>query len=130
MMRGKIACTCMRVALGMVFLLFGIGKFKNDVWAQTIKNTDFFLKLPWDATISVFLIGASEIITGIALIVGICTRFFAGVASLQLAGILLLLRFEETRDIGLLGAAIYLAAVKNESYGIDLFLSKKKRRME
>lgn len=76
-----------RVSLGLVFLLFGIGKLRGDVWAQTIRSMDFFLKLPWSVETSVMLIGSIEIVTGAALILGLCTRFFAACAAAQLLGI-------------------------------------------
>jgi len=129
-MKNKLPLLMLRVSLGLVFLLFGMGKFQNDVWAQTIKAMDFFLKLPWDVSISVLIIGAIEVITGIALILGLFTRFFAALAALQLAGILILLKFGETRDIGLLGLAIFLAFTQNDALGIDRLLAKLKRKIK
>jgi uncharacterized membrane protein YphA (DoxX/SURF4 family) len=117
-MKDKIAFTVLRVSLGAVFLVFGIGKFQDDIWAQTIKSMEIFQGLPWDVGITVFIIGISEAVTGAFLILGIFTRIFAAIASLQLVVILILLQFQEIRDIGLLGAAIYMALAKNESYGL------------
>ena len=104
-------------------MIFGIGKFTNDGWAQTIRSMDFFLKLPWDVNFSVFLIGIMEVSTGTALIVGLFTRFFALLAALQLCAILILLRFEEVRDIGLLGAAIFIAVVPDDFFSLEKILS-------
>ncbi len=126
-MKNKLAFLAMRVALGIVFLIFGIGKFKNDLWAETIKTMDFFLRLPWDVNISVALVGITEILTGAALIIGLFTRFFAAVAAAQLIGILILLKFQETRDIGLLGMAIYMVMVDNSVFAIDRLWRKNKR---
>lgn len=123
-MKNKIAFLAIRVSLGLVFLIFGIGKFKNDIWAETIKTMDFFIRLPWDVNISVALIGITEILTGAALIVGLFTRFFAAIAAAQLIGILFLLKFEETRDIGLLGMAIYMTIVSNDSFSIEWLWKK------
>jgi len=109
----------LRASLGVVFLLFGIGKFQNDIWAQTIRGMSFFLKLPWNINISIFLIGMSEVEIGLALICGLFTRFFAALAALELLGILILLRFAEARDIGLLGMAVYLAMVRNNGFGFN-----------
>ncbi len=117
-MKNKLAFLAMRVALGIVFLIFGIGKFKNDLWAETIRSMDFFLRLPWDVNISVTLIGITEIFTGAALMAGLFTRFFAAVAAVQLMGILILLKFQETRDIGLLGMAIYMVIADNSAFAI------------
>ena len=108
-------------------MVFGIGKFRGDIWAETIKGMDFFLKLPWNVSISVYLIGALEVLTGVALIIGLFTRFFAALAAVQLIGIIILLKFQETRDIGLLGMAIYMVIVNDESFGIDRFWRKMER---
>jgi uncharacterized membrane protein YphA (DoxX/SURF4 family) len=116
----------MRVGLGIVFLLFGIGKFRNDIWAETIRAMDFFTRLPWNINVSIILIGIIEILTGIALIIGLFTRFFAAIAAVQLIGILFLLKFEEIRDIGLLAMAIYIAVIKEDSFGLGWFLKKRK----
>jgi uncharacterized membrane protein YphA (DoxX/SURF4 family) len=125
-MKNKFMFLIMRVSLGVVFLLFGIGKFRNDLWAETIRTMDFFTKLPWSVNISVVLVGIMEILTGGALIIGIFTRFFAAAAAFQLIAILILLRFEEIRDIGLLGMAICMAIVKEDSFGVDWSLKKRR----
>jgi len=119
-MKNRFAFLVIRVSLGLVFLMFGIGKLRGDIWAQTIRSMDFFLKLPWSVETSVMLIGALEILTGAALLLGLCTRFFAACAAAQLTGILVLLKFEEIRDIGLLGMALFIAMVPDNSFGIDL----------
>lgn len=118
-MRRKTGFLVLRMSLGAVFLIFGIGKFNNDIWAQTIKTMDFFLKLPWNVNLSVFLIGVAESLTGIALLTGLFTRFFAALAGLQLSAILILLNFGEVRDIGLLGAAVYIAVTNEDSFSLD-----------
>ncbi len=123
-MREKIALTILRIGLGVVFLIFGIGKFRNDLWAQTIRNMDFFLSLPWSVNISIFFIGVLEVLTGISLIIGFFTRFFALLAVLELAGILVLLNFQEVRDIGLMGIAVFFAVKKNDSLGVDYIFKK------
>ena len=117
-MRNKIAVTILRVSLGVVFLIFGIGKFQDDIWAETIKSMAVFRGLPWSVNITVLLVGSSEVITGVFLILGFLTRFFSAVAAVQLLMILFLLQFQETRDIGLLGAAVYMALVKDTSLGV------------
>lgn len=124
MMKKNFAFLILRISLGIVFLSFGLGKFQNDIWAQTIKGMDLFMKLPWNVNISVILIGSMETVTGLALITGLFTRFFAGLAAFQLIDILILLRFEETRDIGLLGAAIYMAIGKNDFFSLNGLLKK------
>ncbi len=127
-MKKNIALFILRVGLGIVFLIFGIGKFRNDIWAETIRTMDFFIRLPWGVNITVTLIGITEILTGAALIVGLFTRFFAAVAAAQLMGIPILLKFQETRDMGLLGMAIYMAIVENDAFAIDRLWRKGKGR--
>jgi len=117
-MKHKIAYFILRLSLGAIFLTFGIGKFQNDYWARTIKAMEFFINLPWDVTLSVVLVGILEVVTGSFLILGLFTRFFSAMAVLQLIVILFLLRFQEVRDIGLLGVAIYLALVRDEAFSI------------
>ena len=107
-MKDKISIFILRAGLGIVFLLFGVGKFNSDIWAQTIQGMSFFQALPWSTNISVPIIGALEILTGLCLITGFLTRFFAFLAALQLIAILALLNFQEIRDIGLLAIAVYL----------------------
>ncbi|MCK5215992.1 MAG: DoxX family protein [Candidatus Omnitrophica bacterium] len=122
-MKDKIAFTILRVGLGVVFLIFGIGKFQDDIWAQTIRSMEVFQGLPWDVGITVFLVGVSEVVAGTFLILGVFTRIFSAIASLQLLVILFLLQFQEIRDFGLLGAAIYMALVKDESFGFNRILA-------
>ncbi len=117
-MKNKIAFFVLRVSLGIVFLAFGIGKFQGDVWAQTIKGMEIFQHLPWSVDITVLMIAISEVITGTFLILGVFTRLISAIAAGQLFTILFLLQFQETRDIGLLGMAVYMALVKDESFGV------------
>ncbi len=122
----KTAFMLMRISMGVVFLLFGIGKLNNDIWAQTMKTMDVFLRLPWDVNYTVATVGIVEIVTGFCLIIGLFTRLFSVVACLQLSMILVLLKFEETRDIGLLGAAVYMALTGSRGWGADDYLAKRK----
>ena len=110
-MKHKISSLVLRLGLGIVFLFFGIGKFRGDEWADTMRSMGFFSHLPWKTDISIVLVGTIEAVTGIALISGVLLRFFSLLASLQLLFILILLHFygiREVRDVGLLAAAIAL----------------------
>ncbi len=124
----RIAFLIMRIGLGVVFLVFGIGKFQNDVWVHTIRHMDFFIKAPWSVDASIVLIGVSEVVIGMCLITGVFRRFFAGLAAIELLGILVLLNFGEIRDVGLLGLALYLAVAKNDFFSLSgLWPSQAKR---
>jgi cytochrome c oxidase subunit 2 len=120
----KAAFFIMRISVGIVFLMFGVGKLSNDIWAQTIRAMDIFQHLPWDVNCTVVMIGISEIVTGTCLVIGLYARFFAAVAALQLAMILVLVKLQETRDIGLWGAAVYMALAGQGSWGMDEYLRK------
>src|SRR3989344_4520326 len=120
----KFSPFILRIGLGLVFLIFGIGKFTGDIWAETIKAMPFFTSLPLSIELIVILIGLVEIITGLSLIIGFKTRIFAMIASLQLISILLLLKFEEIRDIGLLAAAISLSITGSDFLTINPFKRK------
>lgn len=117
-MKNKVAVLILRISLGAVFLVFGIGKFQNDIWAQTIRNMTVFELLPWSTDVTVIVVGVIELITAAGLILGFFTRWFAALAALQLAAIMVLLNFQQIRDIGLLGTAIYLTLSGNDWGGI------------
>jgi len=127
-MRRKLAWFILRVSLGAVFLIFGIGKFRNDIWAQTMRTMDFFQRLPWNVDTSIILAGITEVIIGICLILGFLSRFAAAVAVLMLVSILWLFSFQEIRDFGLLGAAACLMITPEVSWGIDWLVQAKKQR--
>ncbi len=112
----------LRSSLGFVFLYFGIGKFSGDLWAQTMASMEFFRGLPWSVAVSVKSVGALEVLTGSFLILGVWTRAAALIAAVQLSGILILLDFQEVRDIGLLGMSMYLIVAGDETWGLNRFL--------
>lgn len=126
-MKPKIGLLILRLGMGGVFLVFGIGKFQDDIWAQTIKSMSFFNQLPWSTGLSVIAIGSLEIITAVLLILGLFTRLAAWLAVAQISGILWLLNFQETRDFGLLAAALYLGLCSNRAWGVDWLLYRKNK---
>lgn len=125
-MKKKIAFLLLRVSIGVVFLKFGIGKFQGDYWTRTIKTMEFFQQLPIDVNTTVWIVGIVEVLTGICLITGLFTKIFSALATIQLISILVLLKFSPIRDVGLLGAALYISLVEEKSFGIDYLLNKKK----
>lgn len=124
MTKNAIGLLVLRVSLGVVFIVFGIGKLQHDYWARSIETMAFFQRLPFTPAVWVTLIGAMEVLTGVGLVLGAGTRIFASLAILQLLGILILLHFQEIRDIGLLGAALYLACTPHIPYSIDGVLAR------
>ncbi len=108
-MKEKIAFYILRISLGSVFLIFGIGKFTGDYWARTMAAMPVVQAMPWPAQHSVWGFGALEILTALLLISGFWVRPAGIIAALQLFAILIAVQFQEIRDIALLGAAIFLA---------------------
>lgn len=125
-MKNKTGLLALRISLGTVFLIFGIGKFQNAIWAQTIRNMAVIESLPWSTDATVIIVGVVEVVTAGALILGVFTRWFAALAALQLATILVLLKFQQIRDIGLLGAAVCLALTGNDWCGLGQFMQRKR----
>jgi uncharacterized membrane protein YphA (DoxX/SURF4 family) len=127
-MKQKIAFLLLRISLGAIFLIFGIGKFRGDLWAQTMQGMDFFQNLPWAVGISIVLVGALEVTTGAFLILGLLRRWASAMAAIQLTGILWFLNFQEIRDIGLLAIALYLVLTCEGSWGIDWLMKHRRRK--
>ena len=94
---------------------------------MTMHSMAFFTYLPWSVDVSVVLVGILETMTGVCLILGLGTRFFAFLAACELIFILLLLHFQgitETRDMGLLAMALALMMRHEETLSIDIFFRK------
>ena len=124
-MKRNIGFLLMRLGLGIVFLIFGFGKFQGDVWAQTMQNMGVVETMPWEPNISVMLVGIIEIVTAAGLILGLFIRFFGGAAAVELLIILILLRFQPVRDIGLLGASVYIMVDGTPFGGLDQIRKRK-----
>jgi uncharacterized membrane protein YphA (DoxX/SURF4 family) len=99
----------LRLGLGIVFLFFGIGKLRQDVWFHTIKNMQVFGFFGGGIEYFIYLIGLVEILIALFLIIGKYIRFFSALAALHILVILILIKFGEIRDVGLLAMAVYLA---------------------
>ncbi|MFH0877547.1 MAG: DoxX family protein [Candidatus Omnitrophota bacterium] len=120
--KNEVSVLVLRLGLGIVFLVFGIGKFRGDEWAQTMQNMAFFSYLPWSVNASIALAGAAEIITGCCLIAGLFLCFFSWIAACQIVAILILLFVQdivEIRDFGLLAMAVALALSPPDRLSLD-----------
>lgn len=130
-MRNKISSLILRVGLGCVFLIFGIGKFRGDEWADTMRSMGLFSHLPWNVDTSIILSGTVEFVTGFALILGLFVRFFSLAACFQLSAILILLSvygIKETRDFGLLAMAIALFLSYEDFFSLGSFFHCRRKR--
>ncbi len=130
MRKSGLSFLILRVGLGVVFLLFGIGKFRGDGWADTMRSMDFFKALPWSIDASISMSGFLEVATGAGLVLGAWTSFWALAAAAQLITILWLLvglGIYEWRDIGLLAACLALFFCPEDFFSLD-FLRRRGRR--
>jgi len=108
-----------RLGLGTVFLIFGVGKFMGDIWVVAIPSLPFISSLPIPGDVVVIVIGVTEVLIGLLLVLGLWTRWVALAASLELLMILFLLNFQEVRDIGLLLCAVGLVFADSSFLSLD-----------
>ena len=128
-LRHRVPFVIMRISTGIVFLLFGIGKFQNDIWAETMRSMSVFKALPPSAGFWIIAVGILELAVAAGLILGIFTRWAAGIAALQLIAILILLRFQQTRDFGLLGAALYMMFAGHDFAGLGMLVRRNRKEI-
>src|SRR3989338_764111 len=119
----KYSTVALRIGLGIVFVYFGLGKMMHDIWFETIKAMPVFAFIGGGIDYFIYAVGVVEIITGLMLFVGYKIKFFAALASLQLITILILLKFGEIRDIGLLAASLALFFSGSDQAGADKKIS-------
>src|SRR3989338_6592120 len=93
-----------RIGIGLVFILFGIGKLQGDVWAETMRQHPVMHMVPMPVDYQIYGIGLVEIIIGLCLLAGIYVRAVAMLAIAQLFVIFFIMGIHEIRDIGLIGA--------------------------
>ncbi|TWD93380.1 putative membrane protein YphA (DoxX/SURF4 family) [Neobacillus bataviensis] len=94
LVRNEIAALILRVTLGVLFLIHGIVKFQGGIenivgWFDSIGLPGFMA----------YGVASLEIIGGIAIIIGLATRFFAVLFSLLMIGATLKVKL----SVGLLG---------------------------
>ncbi|MEK6904548.1 MAG: DoxX family protein [Nanoarchaeota archaeon] len=124
MRKSDISSLFLRLGLGIVFIIFGIGKFTNDIWAQTMRNIPALQAIPISMDILIYLDGAFLLVTGSLLVLGLFTRLAALFASFQLVAVLILLKFGEVRDIALLAASLSLLLSDSKFLSFDSFRKK------
>jgi len=94
LVRNEIAALILRVTLGVLFLIHGIVKFQGGIenivgWFDSIGLPGFMA----------YGVASLEIIGGIAIIIGLATRFFAVLFALLMIGATLKVKL----SVGLLG---------------------------
>src|SRR3989344_4080359 len=109
----------LRLGLGVVFLGFGIGKFTGDIWAESMRQMVLVQKFPGGADLAILVVGGIEVVIALLLVLGLFARVVAAVAALELVVILVLLRFGEGRDVGLLAGALSLVLTGSTFLSLD-----------
>ena len=117
-----------RLAPGIVFLVFGIGKFVNPVyWLSYIPQSISNL-IPFDQSTFIYTLGVIEAIIGILLIIGLFIKFISIVSSIHLVLVISSLGFNEisARDFALLLISISLILTNPSKYSLDSYLKRSK----
>ncbi len=108
-----------RIALGVVFLVFGLDKFRVPEFWIGFMPTWLTALLPFSAALFNYAQAAGESVLGVLLLMGRFTRSAAALCGVLLAGIVLVtfstgLYDLAVRDIGLLGLALYVMLMPTE----------------
>ena len=119
MNKNALGLLLLRIGLGSVFLWFGIDKFFHSIVWQNFIPDWFPMLIPAEAFI--LLLGVVETLVGILLLLGLFTRFAAGLAALMLIPIIISLGYNEigVRDFGLFMLAFGLACLGAGEFSLD-----------
>lgn len=122
MERRQLANLLLRLALGAIFLLSGIGKVFLGYAVPGIDKIITFLP----AATSTMVMGILELAIAVLLIIGLLTKITGWAATILLlviiaSGIVLgvFMQAGLFKDVGLLAIAFYLAIVGSRSHSID-----------
>ncbi|MFH1846315.1 MAG: DoxX family membrane protein [Candidatus Omnitrophota bacterium] len=130
-MRNKMGILLLRISLGALFIVFGIGIFQCDSTALAIRNILTYCYLPWSLDLTVKIIGILEIIIGFFLITGAFVKIVALFGVVLLITVFILSGFRELRDIVLISAGIAIFISNADPFNLVKVIKKtfsKKRR--
>ena len=125
MLRKEHAPAIARVALGLVFLLFGIDQLLHPtLWTAWIPDWTTAMLA---AENLVFMNGLLDLTLGILLLIGLFTKIAAAIGALHLAGILVHVGYNDIgiRDLGLLILAISIFLNGPDNWSLDQKYRKK-----
>lgn len=116
-----ISILSLRIALGIIFLISGIGKLFLGM-APPLDKILFFIPL----NVSAYLLGLLEFIVGVLLLLGLLTRIAAWISAALLviflisgAALGIFAQAGLLKDVGLLAAAVCLALFGHGCWGLD-----------
>lgn len=117
----------LRLGLGGVFFLFGIDKFFHPKLWSAYMPPWFSGILPVEMFTFIYLLGVFEIIVGLMVLVGFCTKIAAVISAAFLLGIIASLGFNDImiRDAGLLFLALGIAVLGAGDKSLDAKIFKK-----
>lgn len=121
-----------RVGLSLVYLWFGYEQLQNaSAWVGYIP--EFVVKYsPVNATTLIHFNGAFEIVFGVALLLGLCTRLSALLLGLHLAHISATLGFNSlsVRDFGIVMGNLFVVLYGPDELTVDRLISSAEELME
>lgn len=135
-MRLNIVITIMRVVLGIIFLVHGISKMQMGLgntagWFSSLGMPGF----------TAYIVAFLELIGGIALIIGLLTRYFSMAYIILLLGAIVTVKLPigllgngqmagYELDLALLVLSIYFAVADERGFGLDQFLFRNEAKRE
>jgi uncharacterized membrane protein YphA (DoxX/SURF4 family) len=128
-----VALLCNRVGLGLVFTIFGIDKILSPSgWSTFVPGAlhEELARLGVAGTTFLWLLGLAECLLGLQLVLGLLTRWTAGLAAAALAVFVLMVGFGGLgiRDLGLLGGALGLCFSGGGRWSIDSWIRASARK--
>ncbi len=121
-----IAILVLRIGLALVFFYFGVDKFINLQGNAAVASS---LGVPINTIFFTIFYGVIEVVVGAFLMLGLFSRITAAVGAGMLISTLLAFWFKMQiflpRDVGLLGAAIFLLINGGGRIGLDRYIRVK-----
>ncbi|MCR8844017.1 DoxX family protein [Paenibacillus sp. SC116] len=131
--RTNVVATIMRVILGVIFTMHGLDKLQMGLG----NTAGWFESIGLPGTLA-YVVALIELLGGIAMIVGLLTRFISigyvaimigAIVTVKLPGGLIGPNGYEL-DLALLALAIYFIFAEHVGYGVDQLLFRKKSTQE
>jgi uncharacterized membrane protein YphA (DoxX/SURF4 family) len=122
----SVPLAVLRIGMSLVFIWFGTQQFLHtQSWVSYIPQWVMDMS-SLDAVTLVHINGAFEIVFGIALLLGICTRVTALLLALHMAEIAFTVGYDSigVRDFGLTIATFAIFLYGADRYCLDRFISK------
>lgn len=121
----------MRVVLGIIFIFHGVDKF------QGISNVEAWFSSIGIPGVLAYVVAAIELIGGILLILGLFTRYVAGLFVIILIGAIITAKLSAgllgngqmagyELDLGFIMVSLYLVVADRSPFSVDRFIMSKR----